>query len=76
MGLERFALEGKVATVTGSGRGIGKGIAWAFADAGADVVCCDLVTVNVEATAKDIREKGRRLLAIPVTLPMKTRFKS
>ena len=64
MGLDKFSLEGKVAIITGSGRGIGKGIALAFAEAGADVVCCDLTVSDVEAAAKEVQAQGRRSLAI------------
>ena len=37
-----FSLKGKVALITGSARGIGKGIALAFAKQGADIVINDL----------------------------------
>ena len=36
--LDRFRIDGQVAVITGSGRGIGAACALAFADAGADVV--------------------------------------
>jgi len=62
--LDRFALTGKVAIVTGSGRGIGKGIALAFAEAGADVVCTSRTASEIEAIAAEIRAMGRRSLAV------------
>jgi len=65
MSLERFALNGKVAIVTGAGRGIGKGIALAFARAGADLVCAARTVSQIEATASEIRSLGRKALAIP-----------
>ena len=39
MVLERLKLNGKVAVVTGAGRGLGRQMALALADAGADIVC-------------------------------------
>ena len=36
--LDKFRLDGQVAVITGAGKGIGAGIARAFAEAGADVV--------------------------------------
>lgn len=64
MVLDRFSLHGKVAVVTGAGRGIGKGIALAFADAGADVVCVSRTTSEIEAVAAEIKDRGRRSLAV------------
>jgi len=60
--LDLFSLEGKVAVVTGSSRGIGKAIAVGFAKAGADVVI--VARKNLEETEKLIKETGRRCLKI------------
>jgi NAD(P)-dependent dehydrogenase (short-subunit alcohol dehydrogenase family) len=60
----RFALTDRVAIVTGGGRGIGKSIALAFAEAGADVVVTARTTEQVQETASEVRALGRRGLAL------------
>ena len=52
-------LEGKVALVTGAGRGIGKAIALRYAEAGADVAFTDLaINEAVEQTVKELEAMG------------------
>jgi 7-alpha-hydroxysteroid dehydrogenase len=63
--LDSFRLDGQVAIVTGSGRGIGAGTALAYADAGADVVVSARTVSQLEATAEKIRERGQRALVVP-----------
>lgn len=62
--LDRFALTGQVAVVTGAGRGIGEGIALGLAEAGADVVLAARRTAEIEAVAEKVRALGRRALAV------------
>lgn len=65
MSIPSISLAGRVAIVTGSSRGIGKGIALMFAEAGADVVVCSRNTDGrLEPAAEEIRKLGRRSLAI------------
>jgi len=59
-----LSLEGKVAVVTGGSRGIGKAIALALADAGADVVVGSRKLEDLEKVAEEIRAMGRKALAV------------
>ncbi len=57
--LDTFRLDGRVALVTGSSRGLGQGAAVAFAEAGADVALLD--RGDASETADLIRATGRRV---------------
>jgi glucose 1-dehydrogenase len=62
--LKRFS--GKVALVTGAGRGIGRGIAWQLAQEGAHLVINDLRDgADAQTTAAQVRKHGQQALVLP-----------
>lgn len=61
---ELLNLKGKAAIVTGGAKGIGKGIAYRLAEAGAKVLVADLDEAAAIATAKELTDKGWSVSAI------------
>src|SRR3990172_6068626 len=62
--MELAKLEGKVAIVTGSGQGIGRGMAIALAKEGAKVVIAEINPETGKAVAEDIRQQGGQAIAV------------
>jgi NAD(P)-dependent dehydrogenase (short-subunit alcohol dehydrogenase family) len=64
-----FDLSGRVGLVSGAAQGMGRSMALAFAEAGADVMIVDINEDGVQKTAEQIRRLGRRAvpLAIDIT---------
>ena len=71
MVLPSMRLDGKVAIVTGAGSGIGRAVAIAAAEAGADCVPTELPErmADLDPLCDEIREMGRRVLPMPLRLP-------
>src|SRR3954466_16194730 len=68
---DAFDLTGRVALVTGAGRGLGRAISARLAEAGATVVCADIDHATATETASTIRADGHR--AAPVHLDVTRR---
>ena len=58
-------LGGQTAIVTGAGRNIGRAIALELAGMGADVVVAEVDEASGKRTAEEVRERGRKALALP-----------
>ena len=63
-----MALEGKVALVTGAGRGIGRAVAIGLAKAGAEVAVADIEVAPADEAGAEIRALGRRSLTLRADL--------
>jgi 2-deoxy-D-gluconate 3-dehydrogenase len=64
--LDAFRLDGKVALVTGMGRGLGQGMALGLAEAGADIA--GLYRTNYKETQAQVEALGRRFLPVQCDL--------
>ncbi len=64
-----FDLHGRRAVVIGGTSGIGRAIALALADAGADVVASSRSQESVDAVAQEIEARGRKTLRVTVDVP-------
>ncbi|MFI6604557.1 SDR family NAD(P)-dependent oxidoreductase [Nonomuraea sp. NPDC050536] len=63
-----FGLDGRKALVTGASKGIGRAIALAYAEAGADVALVSRSAEALSEVAKEVEALGRQALVIPADL--------
>jgi len=63
--LESLRLDGRVAIVTGASRGLGRAMALALAEAGADLALAARSKPDLEETARQVEARGRRVLVVP-----------
>ncbi len=63
--LDQLHLDGRVGLVTGASRGLGRAMALALAEAGADVALVARSVDGLKETAEAVSARGRRALALP-----------
>ncbi len=66
--IESFRLDGRVALITGAGKGIGEGIALGMAEAGADVALVARTAADLDRVAERVRALGRKAFVLPADL--------
>jgi len=66
--LKEFSLEGKVAVITGAGRGIGRAIASTFAEAGADIVAASRTGAELQEKVAEVEKHGRKCIYLPTDI--------
>jgi NAD(P)-dependent dehydrogenase (short-subunit alcohol dehydrogenase family) len=66
--LDLFRLDGQRALITGASRGLGRSMALALADAGADIVITGRTQETLDATAGEIRARGRRAWTVKANM--------
>ena len=74
--LDRFRMDGKVAIVTGAGRGIGAGCALALAEMGTRVVCAARTPEQIDAVAEKASTFGARAIALPCDVSDRAQMES
>ena len=62
--LDKLRLDGSVAIVTGAGRGLGRAMAVALAEAGADIVATARTQAQIDETAEPRARQGAKCLAV------------
>ena len=70
-----YAIDDKVAIVTGSGRGMGKAIALTLAEAGADIALVARTRNELEQTAEEIDKIGQRAVVLPTDVTQEEQVK-
>ncbi len=76
MALELLRLDGKVAMVTGGGRGVGKDIALVMAEAGAKIAICARSQDQLDQTVREIEAAGGEALAVRADVTREPDLKS
>src|SRR5258708_4960035 len=70
--LDTLKLEGKVAIITGAGRGLGRAMAVKFAQAGADIVAASRTKAQLDETAEEVKKTGRKCVIVPTDVTAST----
>jgi 7-alpha-hydroxysteroid dehydrogenase len=63
--ISKFSLDGRVAVITGGSEGIGRGIALAFAEQGANIVVASRTKEKLDVVCAEVQALGRQALAVP-----------